>query len=98
MLSRFTRSVFTVLWLALAALLLAPVNGNAQTFRGGINGTVTHESGAVVAGATVEADNIATGVSQKTITSSDVEYIFQDMQLVTYKITVTAAGFKASVI
>lgn len=98
MLSRLTRSVFTVLWLALAALLLAPVNGNAQTFRGGINGTVTDESGAVVAGATVEAVNIATGVSHKTITSSAGEYVFQDMQLGTYKITVTATGFKASVI
>ncbi len=95
---RLTRRICAVIWMALAALLIAPLAGHAQTFRGGINGTVTDQSGAVVPSAEVEALNVATGVSRKTITSSAGEYAFQELPLGTYKVTVTAAGFKASVV
>jgi len=98
MLHRRTRSVFAVALLALLALLFAPERGQAQTFRGGINGTVTDGSGAVVAGASVEAADTATGVSHKTVSTSAGEYIFQDMALGTYKVTVTASGFKTAVV
>ena len=81
MLYRDTRSVFTAILLAIAAIFLVPVDSFGQTFRGGINGVVTDQSGAVVPGATVEAVESATGVSHKTITSSAGEYIFQDMPL-----------------
>lgn len=97
MYSRRTRSVFLAL-LPLLALLLAPAANWAQTFRGGINGSVTDPSGAVVAGATVEAVAVDTGVSHQTITSSAGEFIFQDLPLGTYKVTVTASGFKTSVV
>ena len=43
--------------------LMSAVALHAQTFRGGINGTVTDPSGAVVPGAAVEAMNGGTGVS-----------------------------------
>jgi hypothetical protein len=95
---RLTRRVFAVVWVALVALLFAPVASHAQTFRGGINGTVTDQSGAVVPAATVDAVNTATGVSHKTVSSSAGEYAFQDLPLGTYKVTVTAAGFKTSIV
>ena len=81
----------TALLLALA--LFMPLAALAQTFRGGINGTVTDQSGAVIAGASVEALEVATNVSHKTISSSGGEYSFQEIPLGTYTVTVTASGF-----
>jgi Carboxypeptidase regulatory-like domain len=98
MLHRRSRSVFTVLLCALGLTLVLPKSGLSQTFRGGINGTVTDESGAVVAGASIEAVDAATDVSHKTISTSAGEYSFQDLPLGTYKVTVTASGFKPSVV
>ncbi|HEY3706268.1 MAG TPA: TonB-dependent receptor [Terracidiphilus sp.] len=66
----------------------------SQTFRGGINGAVTDQSGAVVPGAAVEAVDTATGVSHKTVTSSAGEYQFQDLALGSYTVTATANGFR----
>jgi hypothetical protein len=77
----------------LVALALLAVAGNAQTFRGAINGTVTDPSGAVVAGASVKATNSGTGIVQTTTTTSDGQYSFQDLPLGTYSVAVTASGF-----
>jgi hypothetical protein len=77
----------------LVALALLAVAGNAQTFRGAINGTVSDPSGAVVAGASVKATNSGTGIVQTTTTTSDGQYSFQDLPLGTYSIAVTASGF-----
>ncbi len=55
----------------LVALALLAVAGNAQTFRGAVNGTVTDPSGAMVAGASVKATNSGTGIVQTTTTTSD---------------------------
>jgi len=93
---RRTRWWLLTLLPALAVLLL-PAAGLAQTFRGGINGTVTDQSGAVVPGAQVTAVDTATDISHQTVTSSGGEYIFQDLPLGTYKVSVTASGFKAQV-
>ena len=98
MLSRDTRGVFTAILLAIVAILLMPVDGFGQTFRGGINGTVTDQSGAVVPGATVEATESSTGVSRKTVTSSAGAYTFQDMPLGAYTVKVSASTFKDSVV
>ncbi len=79
---------------AVVVTLLLAVAGYSQTFRGAINGTVTDQSGAVVASADVKATNVATDVSVTTDTTKDGEFSFQDMPLGTYKISVTASGFK----
>lgn len=97
MLYRLSRGVFSVALLAIA-VLAAPVVSQAQTFRGGINGTVTDQSGAVVAGAQVEALDTATSVSHKAVSTSAGEYSFQDLPLGTYKVTVDATGFKTAVV
>jgi outer membrane receptor protein involved in Fe transport len=94
---RITRSVFVTLLLALAAVVAVPIAGFGQTFRGGINGTVTDQSGAVVPSAAVEAVDVATGVSHKTISSSAGEFGFQDMPLGTYTVTAKASGFQSTV-
>src|SRR5215470_18554299 len=84
---------FVVLVLLLVVLLAVPAN--AQTFRGAINGTVTDPSGAVVPNATVKATESATGIDHVTVTTSDGAFLFQDIPLGLYKVTVTATGFPA---
>jgi Carboxypeptidase regulatory-like domain len=78
----------------LALALLIPTGTLAQNFRGGINGTVTDPSGAVVANATVSAVDTATSVSYKTISSSAGQFAFQDLPLGNYDVTVIASGFQ----
>src|SRR5712671_6827161 len=79
---------------AIVFVLLLTIAGFGQTFRGAINGTVTDPSGAVVANADVKATNVATGVAITATSTSDGAFSFQDLPLGTYKITVSATGFK----
>jgi Carboxypeptidase regulatory-like domain len=75
-------------------LLLSAVALHAQTFRGGVNGTITDQSGAVVVGAVVGLVNDATSVSYNAVSSSGGEFLFQELPLGKYTISVTASGFK----
>lgn len=83
--------------LVLATMLVA-VSAYGQTFRGAINGTVTDPSGAVVSGASVKATNNATAVAITATTTSDGQFAFQDLPLGTYKVEVTAAGFRPTAV
>ncbi len=76
--------------LAVAALS-APLL--AQTYRGSINGSVTDATGAEVSGAAVTATNVATGVTSKSTSSSAGDFLFADLPLGTYTVTITANGF-----
>lgn len=98
MLHRPTRRVFAALLLALIVVAGGAITSSGQTFRGGINGAVTDQSGAVVPGATVEAVDAATGVSHKTISSSAGEYIFQDLPLGAYTVTANSSGFQPTTV
>lgn len=93
MLHRHTRSVFGAVLLA-AALVAIPIASFAQTFRGGITGTVTDQSGAVVAGAVVDAVDSATNTSYKAVSSSAGEFVFSNMPVGAYTVTVSASGFE----
>ncbi len=59
-----------------------------------ISGTVTDPSGAVVAGATVVATNVDTGVAVTLTTNSQGFYSFQSLPLGKYRIDVTQSGFQ----
>jgi Carboxypeptidase regulatory-like domain/TonB dependent receptor len=83
------KQLLAVLFLVLVFVLPA----NAQTFRGAINGTVTDPSRAVVPAAHVKATNKATSIDYATESTSDGQFVFQDLPVGTYKVTVTAAGF-----
>ena len=84
-------SGITALLLMLA--IAVPFGAWAQTFRGGINGIVTDQSGAVVSGAEVDAVETATNTLHKSISSSGGEFSFQELPLGSYTVTVIAAGF-----
>lgn len=90
---RTTRSVFTAFLLGMVALLAWPAAILGQTFRGGISGTVTDQSGAVLAGAQVTAVETATNLSIKAITSTAGEFAFSNLPLGDYSVTVSAGGF-----
>jgi hypothetical protein len=89
------RFVFHSLALALI-LIVSTVAAQAQTFRGGINGTVTDSTGAVVPKAAVVATDVDTGVSHTTVTSSAGDFLLQDLPLGTYTVTITMAGFSTA--
>jgi hypothetical protein len=73
--------------------LLAAASLIAQTFRGGVGGSVTDPSGAAVAGAAVKLISPDTGLTREGVSSSTGEFVFQDLPLGNYDITVTASGF-----
>ena len=83
--------------LILLFVLLAAVSLPAQTFRGTILGTVTDAQGAVVAGAKVTVKNAGTGLERTTETSADGSYALPELQIGTYTVTITQAGFQTAV-
>jgi len=80
--------------LAVAVLVALPGTVLGQTFRGGISGTITDQSGAVVPGAQVSAVETATNTTYKAVSSSAGEFGFSNLPLGSYTITVAASGFK----
>lgn len=79
----------------IVALVHAALPVNAQTFRGGIHGTVQDPSGAFLAGAEVKAENGQTGQVYATVSTSSGEFTFPDLPLGSYSITVKQAGFES---
>lgn len=75
-------------------MLLAGGVASAQSDRGSIVGTVLDVSGGVIVNATVTATGANTGTVYKTTTTSTGAYRIPDMQVGTYNISVSSAGFK----
>jgi hypothetical protein len=87
------------LLLSLAAILLTIGNtpiSHAQTFRGGVTGTVTDVTGATIAGAAVSAVNTSTNVSYQTVSSSAGEFSFTNLPTGSYTITIGFSGFSTA--
>ena len=66
----------------------------AQTFRGGIAGTVADSTGAVVPAATVKILNNATGLTREQTSTASGDFSFPDLPPGLYKVTVGKAGFQ----
>src|SRR5215470_13898110 len=78
--------------LALAAIAIASLS--AQTFQGGIRGTITDSSGAAIALAKVTLIDQGTGGSRSTVSGTGGEYNFTALNPATYNITAEKPGFK----
>src|SRR5271156_3443135 len=76
------------------ALLLFTCGRMLAGVTASISGTVTDPSGAVVAGATVTATNVETGVATTLTTNAQGFYSFQSLPLGNYTISVQQTGFK----
>jgi outer membrane receptor protein involved in Fe transport len=78
----------------LVMLFVSILSWSQHTFRGGINGVVTDQSGAVIPGANVQLTNPATNVTLTTTSTSAGEYAFPELNLGKYDIVISASGFK----
>jgi hypothetical protein len=83
-------------WLVLLVIaLVAPFGAKAQI--GGtatIQGTVSDPTGAVIVGANVTAQNVATGVKLTRIADKAGFYVLSPLDVGDYTITITAKGFE----
>ena len=84
---------------ALCALLAAAAILQAQTATTGlISGTVTDSSGAVVPGAVVELEQLATSARFKQTTNESGHYIFPSLSPGPYRLTATQSGFRTATV
>jgi hypothetical protein len=73
----------------LAFATLAP----AQTFRGGIQGTVTDQTDAALPGTTVTVTNVGTGLTRSTTTDTSGSYLLSELPLGEYSVAANLQGF-----
>jgi hypothetical protein len=92
---RLMKSLFFYLTLVVV-LLFSSVAGIAQTYRGGIHGTVSDGSGASIPAASVTAVETSTNLAYKTVSSSAGEFEFAGLPLGSYTVIVEAHGFATS--
>jgi hypothetical protein len=78
-----------------AALAVFAVFAYAQTYRGGLAGTVTDASGAAVPAAEVKIVNKGTGLARTQPTPAAGDFNFPDLATGVYEVTVTKQGFQA---
>jgi hypothetical protein len=91
---RIVRSaLFPGLFLAMAFLFIP--NAHAQQTLGGITGTVTDSSGAVVSGATVTLVGDQTKLNRTQTTSTTGSYSFVNLPIGSYTLSYTLQGFQS---
>lgn len=92
------RTPCLLVFLSIALLAgFASVQLWAQVAMGGITGTVKDSTGAVISGAQVKLTNVATNVTQATVSTSSGTYVFNSVPVGTYTLRVDAPGFKTYV-
>jgi Carboxypeptidase regulatory-like domain len=77
----------------MAVILLLSLRGFGQATTAELSGTVQDSSGAVVPGAQVIANNIATNVAHSTVSEKNGHYVVGQLPPGDYTITVEAKGF-----
>src|SRR5208283_4315502 len=86
----------TVFCLTTFTLLRCPLPAPAQSTAGRILGTVTDQSGAAVARATVVITDVQRGTSRTVTTDETGGYVAPDLQPGTYKVRAEIKGFKTT--
>lgn len=83
-------------WVAGASLVVCSMTAGAQTITGGVNGTITDPSGAIIVGAQVTAVNVATNIVTTTKSNQQGVYSIQFLTVGRYTVTVGAQGFTSA--
>src|SRR4051794_41986758 len=79
--------------LACAFLLAMAAAAGAQTFRGGIQGTVLDQTGAALPGVTVTVTSTGTGLTRMVQTDVNGNYIFSELPIGLYNVEATLQGY-----
>jgi hypothetical protein len=79
---------------AVICFVLAGLSASAQVNTGTLSGQVTDASGAVVSNATLTIKDEATGYDRAAKSAADGNYIFPDLPIGEYTLTVSATGFQ----
>lgn len=82
------------IWAVYLSVFLLALPLAAQTFRGGIAGSVADASGAAVPSAEVKIVNKATGLSRSQSTPAGGDFNFPDLPTGLYTVSVTKTGFQ----
>jgi hypothetical protein len=77
---------------------LLSVAGLAQTFRGNLSGIVTDSSDAAIANATVNLTSPSNGLKRSTVSSGNGGFLFAELPVGTYTLTVQSPGFEIKTI
>lgn len=81
-------------WAACLILLLSlPAWGQATS---SLTGTVTDPTGAVIPGAKVKLTNTSTGAAREITTAADGTYVFSQLAPATYRVEISATGFRTA--
>lgn len=93
---RVGQSIFQIIFLILfaAAVLFVAKPASAQVLYGQLVGNLVDSAGGSVSGASVEAMNIATGISTKVTSDSSGHFLFPTLVAGSYTVTVSAATFR----
>jgi Carboxypeptidase regulatory-like domain/TonB-dependent Receptor Plug Domain len=76
-----------------AVIVACASTATAQTFRGGIQGTVTDQTDAMLPGVIVTATSVDTGLSRSVETDSSGNYFFSELPLGEYTVSTSLPGF-----
>jgi len=87
----------TLVRLFVCFTLLSAV-GFAQTFRGNLSGIVTDSSDAAIAKATVNLTSPSNGLKRATVSSGNGGFLFAELPVGTYTLTVQSPGFEIKTI
>jgi hypothetical protein len=94
------RSAQSIALFAILAMLLGALGAtprlSAQTFSGGLRGTVTDASGAAISGATATLTDEATQQVRRATTDSIGAYAFNELRPSTYTLHIEAPSFSAT--
>src|SRR4030095_1961972 len=75
-------------------LVMATTSVFAQSYQGGLRGTIRDQGGAIIPGVEISLINEATEVSRNTITNEIGEFVFASVTPGAYKMHVMMPGFK----
>jgi len=92
-----SRGVVSAFALVLVMWLTFTLPAFGQAVSGNLTGVVFDPAGAVVNAATVDAVNLSTGQTARVTTKSNGEYLFSNLPVGTYRLSVTAPGFQTTV-
>lgn len=90
----FRSCFFRTFFILIAAMGLLALDAQAQRGTALLTGTVKDASGAVIPGAKVTLTNTGTNVSHSVTTNATGDYLFPEVQIGGYRLTVEKQGFR----